>query len=135
MDTERSKSLAAALAAFSPEGPDFGERQHKAPDTEAFQRNLRHVSDSNRIYFTICVVLLVVLFAGACLLVLRSLDRPDQIAAIFGVTGLSFFGIFAKMVRLWKEKVNSDLLLVLAGNLRPQDLKGITDLVLRNYLK
>jgi hypothetical protein len=135
MKTTPYKSLAAALEAFKPEGPEFGDPRRKPTDLEAFRRDLQQVSASNRAYFIICVALLLILFVGAGWLVLRSVDKPNQIAAVFGVTGISFMGIFSQSVRLWKEKVNSDLLIVLAGNLRPQDVKGIVDLLLRKYLK
>jgi len=135
MGKNPNRSLVAALEAFKPEGPDFGERQRKTDDVDALRRSLQRISESNKTYFIICVALLLILFAGACLLVLRSLDHPNQIAVIFGATGISFMGIFSQSVRLWKEKVNSDMLLILAGNLRPQDLKGVVDILLRGHLK
>jgi len=82
------------------------------------------VSSSNLLYFRICVALLLVLFVGACLLVLSSLDKPDHIAAIFGATGVSFMGSLPN-VRLWKDKVNSDLLLVLACTMKAEDLRRL----------
>jgi hypothetical protein len=130
--------LRAALRAFSPEGPHFGEKERtESADTAVaeFRRNLQSVSTANRSYFILCVGFLVVAFVGACFLIFRFLDNPKGAAAVFGVTGLSFAGIIKLMTDLWRKKVSSDLLLVLAGQLRPADLKGISDVLLREYFK
>ena len=162
MEKSNPKTLKDVLLSYRPDAPDFGEKspvplapmtprpeageftqllkappakRAKADNSEQLRRDLANVSASNQTYFTLCVALLLLLFAGATILVLRSLNKPGQIAGIFGVTGVSFMGIVAQMVRLWKQKVNTDMMLVLAGNMRPQDFKAVVEIVLRSYLK
>ncbi len=131
--------LRAALEAFRPPAPNFGEeevdRQPLQDDLTAFRRNLQSVSAANKSYFLICVAFLIVIFAGAVYLVVHFMDKPSSAAAIFSITGVSFAGITTQMANLWKKKVSSDMLLVLAGQLRPTDLKGIVDVLLREYFK
>jgi hypothetical protein len=43
-------------------------------------------------------------------------------------------GVVSQMIRLWKEKVNSDLLVTLAGALSPPELKKVVDSLLKFYL-
>src|SRR5215472_12587520 len=135
MEKKNAKSLKEVLEAYRPEGPDFGEKapgpKRKKPDgSEQLRRDLLNVSVMNRNYFRICVASLLVVFAGACLLVLRSLDKPTQVAAIFGASGISLLGIITLMIKLWKQKVSTDMMLALAGSLRPQDFKGLVEIIL-----
>src|SRR5262249_55588419 len=100
------------------EAPDFGEkgpeiRRSKVEVSEQLRRDLRAVSTTNQYYFRICIVVLLVLFVGACALVLRSLNTPSAVAAIFGVTGVSLMGTITQMVKLWKAKVSADMMLAL----------------------
>lgn len=131
--------LRAALEAFRPQGPEFGEeeadrgRDHE--DLAAFRQNLQSVSAANRSYFLVCVAFLVVIFVGAGYLIIHFIEKPANAATIFSITGVSFVGITTQMTNLWKKKVSSDMLLVLAGQLNPADLKGITDVLLREYFK
>lgn len=83
----------------------------------------------------VCVAFLVIIFAGSFYLIVRFLDKPKDAAAVFGVTGVSFAGLVAQMSNLWKKKVTSDMLLVLAGQLQPGAIKGIVDVLLREYFK
>jgi hypothetical protein len=138
-NTQRTTDLRTVLEAFRPRGPQFGEEETNArsdkDDLIAFRRNLQGVSAANRSYFLVCVAFLLVIFSGACYLIAHFMDKPQSAAAIFSITGVSFAGITTQMISLWKKKVSSDMLLVLAGQLRPADLKGITDVLLREYFK
>jgi len=125
--------------AADPSGPRVApSRAAAAPQPAAsadavasFRSQLAAISSTNAAYFKICVGLLLVLFAGACWLVARTVSQPNQAAAVFAATGVSFMGIFAKMVRLWKDKVNSDLIISLAGSLKPADLRTIVMILVR----
>jgi hypothetical protein len=136
---EPIKNLRAALEAFRPPAPEFGESEIDVAaenrDLEIFRKNLQAVSSANRNYFLVCVFFLMVLFGGSCALLLHFIDSPNGVTAIFGATGITFAGLTTQMANLWKKKVTSDMLLVLAGRLQPGDLKGITDVLLREYLK
>jgi multisubunit Na+/H+ antiporter MnhF subunit len=140
MEEKRSSNLKEVLLSFKPDAPDFGEktpdaRRVKTDGADQLRRDLQRVSAANKNYFSICVGLLLVLFAGAFVLVVRSLDKPAEIAGIFGATGISLLGIVTQMARLWRQKVNTDMMLVLASNMRPADFKAVVEIVLRSYLK
>jgi hypothetical protein len=114
--------------------PHLGERVARTRQAGYdLQEHLRAVSSGNALYFRICFALLLVLFSGACVLVLNSLHNPNQVAIIFGITGVSFMGIFRQMVKLWKDKVNSDMLLVLAGSMKKDDLRSIVQVLVDRY--
>jgi hypothetical protein len=135
----RKSNLRTVLEAFRPEDANFGEAaadESPGPDgIVTFRRDLKAVSETNKSYFLVCVAFLVVLFAGSCYVIIHFIDKPKDAAAVFGVTGISFTGLIAQMSSLWKKKVTSDMLLVLAGQLQPSDLKGIVDVLLREYFK
>jgi len=125
-----------ALLAFAQVSPHFGPADKSRDEQlQQLRSDLRRIGDSSNRYFLICVVLVLILFVGACALVAFNFNRPDQITAVFTATGLSFFGIVRQMLRLWKEKVNSDMLTVLAGNLETADLRRIVNALLKARLK
>jgi len=145
MGSQKNNTLRAALLGFelsSVSSPHFGEDATKLMRTapspeqvELLRHDLRRIARTNEIYFRICVGLLLVLFAGACLFVYKSLADPRHIAAVFTGTGVSIMGVVTQMIRLWKEKVNSDLLLTLAGTLSSSELKKVVDSLLKSYLR
>jgi hypothetical protein len=92
---------------------------------------ISEVGKSNTSYFRVCFILLVVLFLGCGALVFNFLNEPSKAGAVFGVTGLSFLGIIAQMLRLWKQKVASDLTLALASSLPPQQLLTALETILK----
>src|ERR1700682_5234306 len=135
----KSNTLRAALAGFALSftgAPRFGGEAKSEPpapspqQVELLRRDLERIVSSNESYFRICVGLLLILFAGSCLFVYQSLADPKHIAAVFAATGVSVTGVITQMIRLWKEKVNSDLLLALTGTLSPIDLKKVVDSLL-----
>jgi hypothetical protein len=145
MTSPGNNTLHAALLGFelsSSSSPRFGADDAvpvPAPPSsehvEILRRDLRRVIRSSEIYFRVCVALLLVLFLAACLFVYKSLADPKNIAAVFAGTGVSVMGVVSQMIRLWKEKVNSDLLLTLVGTLSPAELKKVVDSLLKSYRK
>ena len=147
-----SNTLRAALQGFalaSESRPHFGETlPDRAGNTVSvtpagpspaqvnlLREDLQRIVRSNAGYFNICVGALVILFAGACLFVYESLDDPKHIAAVFAGTGISVMAVVNQMIRVWKEKVNSDLLLTIVGSLTPAELKKVVDTLLKSQLK
>lgn len=98
---------------------------------ETLRADLAAVSSRNTTLFWVCFGSLIVLFALSLFVVLRYIEHPDRIAAVFGVTGLSVLGVVTQMVRLWKEKVSADLLLVLAASFKHEDIRAIIDILLK----
>ena len=144
MASQKTDTLRAALLGFelsSAASPHFGEGPATAAPSpsgkqvDTLRRDLQRIVRSNETYFRIWVGMLLILFAGACVYVSRSLADPKNIAAVFAATGVSVMGVVAKMTSLWKEKVNSDLLLSLVGTLSPEETKKVVDSLLKSYLK
>ena len=147
MTKHASNTLRAALQGFqltSDSGPHFGETLDRtvrvteaAPSTEQvklLRADLNRIVRSNSVYFNICVGALVIVFAGACVFVYSSLNDPKHIAAVFAGTGVSVMAVVHQMIRAWKEKVSSDLLLTIVGSLGAAELKKVVDTILKSYL-
>ena len=128
----------AVLSAYSSRSPKLGMDDIRQPVDLAAQQSavadlragLAAVSSKNRIYFIFCVAMIAILFLAACWISVTHLQDPSFIRNVFAVTGISFLGLIAQMVRLWKVKVMSDMLLVMAGNLNPSDLRPIIEVLL-----
>jgi len=129
--------LHGVLAKFAADTPKLGgERAAEAGDQNAvgyaseLKNSLQEVSDRNRVYFWICISMILILFIAACWISLTHLQDPSYVRNVFAVTGVSFVGLISQMTRLWKTKVLSDMTLVLAGGLNPRDLRPIIKLLL-----
>jgi hypothetical protein len=132
--------LYQVLAKYSVQAPRFGAKDPSdagaSPELQTtnddLRRDLKSISDKNRSLFLICVAMVLVLFIGSCWLVLKYLQNPSFIKSVFAVTGISFLGLLSQMVRLWKGKVISDMILVLAGSLKPGDIRPLLEILLRS---
>jgi len=100
--------------------------------SESLRKDLKDVSDRNKSVFFLCVAMVLVLFVGACWLVLTHLQQATFIQGVLAVTGISFVGLISQMVRLWKVKVSSDMILVLASSLNPADTRSILEILLKS---
>jgi hypothetical protein len=114
--------------------PHFGEKfAGQEPDhIEELRSDLKAVGDQNRVYFLICVGMIVLLFVGACVVTVRHIEDLTFLKEAFAVTGVSITWLALQMSRLWQEKVRSDTLLVLARNLPAKDIRGILEILLKN---
>ena len=128
--------LRDVLARYSVSGPHFGEKVAGAEPDQDTSNNLSHdlkaVSDQNRVYFLVCVGMVAVIFIGACTVAVRYISDPGFMKEVFAATGVSITGLVLQMMKLWKEKVNSDMVLVLARNLSAADVRGILEILLKS---
>lgn len=125
------------LARYAGSGPHFGDNiegatSPAAASNEALSTDLKAISDKDQVYLFICVGMVLVVFLGACALTVRYLSTPSVITGIFAASGISITGLVIQMMKFWREKVNSDTVLVLARNLSPQDTRGIIEILLRS---
>ena len=88
-------------------------------------KDLRSISSNNSIFYWICVGMVVIVFLLSLFLIIYNLDKPDNIRIIFSITGVSVMGLIVYMNKLWKEKVNTDILLVLIGTLKKEMINTI----------
>lgn len=124
------KKLAPLLAKYSAP-PSQGTGKQSELNRSELISELRIVRSSNTVYFLICVVMLIALFVAGCVLALTLFTKPTEMKTTFGAMGFSMMGVFYQMTRLWKEKVLTDTLIVLAGALPPSQIKQIMEIILR----
>lgn len=129
--------LRRVLSNFATDTPKLGRgRADKVVGESAvrlasdLRSSLQAVSRRNQAYFWICISMVLILFVAACWMSVTHLQDPSYVRNVFAVTGVSFVGLIAQMVRLWKTKVLSDMTLVLAGSLNPDDLRPIIKVLL-----
>jgi hypothetical protein len=127
--------LRRVLGRYVPSGPTLGPQQTAEWDASALSQlsaDLNSISSRNLTFVWLCFAALIVLFVGSGLILVRYLDRPTQLQAIYAVTGLSTLGTVAQMIKLWKDKVSADLTLALARRLRPEDTRAVLEILLRS---
>jgi len=133
------RNLKEILGEYAAAGPQFGDESLLAQNAtqttprqiEQLKADLAGVRDRNKIYFVTCFTLLLLLFVTCYVFVVLSLGHPDQVKSALAATGLSFFGIVMQMLKLWKEKIASDLTLALASNVGLEDVRPMLEIVLR----
>ena len=135
MESEKSKSLVQVLREFQPEVTLGPKEPSNEADLKALRRSLERISKSNAMHFKLAIAGSLAAFVVECALVFLWINNPIVIGSTLTVVSGVFALLVKQLSQRWKEKVASDLLLVLAANLRPQDLKGITALLLRYYFK
>jgi uncharacterized membrane protein YvbJ len=129
--------LKEVLARYTGFGPHFGDAI-EAPATVVQATNvdlssdLKAISDKDRSYLLICVGMVLLIFLGVCVLTVKYLSDPAFVTKMFAASGISITGLVIQMMKFWKEKVNSDTVLVLARNLSPQDTRAIIEILLRS---
>jgi len=101
---------------------------------ELLRRDLEALRRETSAYFALCVALVLIVFAASCWSVLTHLDEAAFVRTTLGVASLGLFGSFFAMVRLWREKVATDVILSLIPALEP-DLVRTVVTILANRLR
>lgn len=138
------KKLEAVLSEYAPGPPEFGPKDiqqvtKRAPPVplmtsdqiDVLKKKVAEISSNNRTYFNVCFGLLVILFIGLAVLVVFLLHDPNQVKAVLAASGISFFGIIGQMLKLWKEKVASDITLALIMSLKAEDIRSTLEIILK----
>ena len=106
------------------------------PKMEGLAENLRKLSRRNEKYFLVCVTILVVVLLSSLGFVILFRNQPKVIAGIFAAMGASAYGGVWQMVKLWREKVATDVAIELVAVLpRAEALKILQDIFLKNSKK
>ena len=108
-------SLKSVLRSHAALTPGLGRTRNTERTADALARDLRRVSESNRTYFTVCFVAVLLVFLGTGAIAVRYMNSPERITEIFGALGVSVMGLIAQMTSLWKQKVAADTLIVLCS--------------------
>jgi hypothetical protein len=105
-----------ALAGGTPGGAEF--------DRRALQRELERMRRSREIAFWICVGLLLILFVGLCLAAVAYREDPAKLSTLSTAMGVTLAGVVGGTIRLWEQKVKTDLVMSLASSLSEDSLKS-----------
>jgi hypothetical protein len=116
-----SKPLALALDAFVGSTVKFGTG---ADPRRALSKRLREISRANALYFNVATGMLVLSFVVALILV--SLHAGDKQATeiTLGGFGTSVAGMVWMMLRFWREKTRTEMLMTLI-ELEPTILRDV----------
>lgn len=100
-------------------------------DRDKLRRDLKAVNKQNSRYFVVCVVMILVIFSVSIGVVLTNLNRPDIIKADMAAIGISFACLITMMIKLWRDKSNIELLIILATYMEADTLKTIVDVLIK----
>ena len=96
----------------------------------ALTRELSTVSHACHQKFQVCFLVLLLLFTGSCILVVRFIDDPRRLGAVFAATGISIVALIARMVSLRREEVTADIITILARSLEPVQVRRVIEALL-----
>lgn len=101
--------------------------KHDEPtiDRVALRKDLSAVNKSNTVWFGVCVGMLVLLFAVTVGLVIFNIDRPGLVKTALSALGISSAGVVTMMIRLWRTKSYTELLLSLAINMDAEAMRTV----------
>src|SRR4051812_14102987 len=134
--------LQRRLSEFALAAPQMGEavsgalaaqRQPEPEQLSTLHSDVSKISSSNGVYFKVCFGSVVLLFIAEGISVVAFSSDPDKLKAILAVTGVSFFALIARMLKFWKEKVQSDITLALIASLRPEDVRPTLEIMLKGF--
>lgn len=92
---------------------------------EQLTKDLIKLVKTNSIYFLICVIMVIIVFIIMIIFMISN-NYPIIVKAISGSTGgITIGGLIVFMNRLWKEKVATDILIVLVINMNEKDINSI----------
>lgn len=82
--------------------------------------------------FWFCAGMGVLLFLGSIIAIYYfiSTNRMEELRILFASTGVSLSGVIWYMHRLWKEKVSTELIVVLSSNMEQQHLEKLFEKLL-----
>jgi hypothetical protein len=87
----------------------------------------------NERYFIIAVVLLIIFFVTSWVIVFLMRDNPNALGILCGTLGGSVFGCVWAMVRLWQQKMASDIIIVLLEDLPAPEFNLVFQKLIRRF--
>jgi hypothetical protein len=106
-------------------------RRVKGPDIDKanLRKDLEAVKKDNSRYFVVCVVMIVLLFIISIIVVLTNLAKPDIIKIAMTAFGISTAGLITLMIKLWRTKSNTEMLILLAINMDAETIKSVINIL------
>lgn len=100
-------------------------------DRERLKLDLSAANKDNSRYFLVCTVMVVLLFLVSIGVVLTNLSNPNIIKIVMVAFGISSAGLITMMIKLWREKSNVELLILLAINMDSDTLKTVVNVLVK----
>lgn len=94
-------------------------------DKANLRKDLEAVKRDNGRYFVVCVVMIGLLFITSIIVVLTNLANPDIIKGAMAAFGISTAGLITLMIKLWRTKSNTEMLILLAINMDAETIKTV----------
>jgi hypothetical protein len=98
---------------------------------ERLAPQLQQIVRRNDKLFLVCVSMVFVLFAANLAVVLLHHDNLKLVAGASGIFGISAAGLISQMIKLWREKEATELVLGLLPALEPAVFRTVITTLLR----
>lgn len=126
-----SKLKAALLPYLTVEKGELGKRQARTFDRDKLAGKLREIVARNNAVFGFCVAMVIIPFVVQLWVALAYASEPQLVKAIGGAFGISAAGLIFQMIKLWREKVATELLLELLPTLDTAVFKTVIAVLVR----
>jgi hypothetical protein len=102
-------------------------RKSAAPaiDRDALRKDLSRIRDENKVWFTVCAAMAVVLFIASITMTVLHVGEPGTIKAVLSAFGISSAGLIVLMFRFWRTKSYTEMLVVLAANMDAEAIRAV----------
>lgn len=99
---------------------------------ERLQSMLTAIVQRNTVFVWIIVGMVIVLFTGSIAIAIIYIHNLDTLKVLFGTGGVLtiLLGFVQKMQSLWKDKVNSEMLLALISSANDETLNAVITVLL-----
>jgi len=96
-------------------------------EREILRHKLEQIVKRANLMFWICAVIGIIIFIGFVAVIYHyiAIDKIEQLKILFATTGLSLSGLIWYMHRLWREKVSTELTIVLTANMTQKSLEEL----------
>jgi len=98
-------------------------------DRVALRNDLNGVIKANKVWFQVCVFLLLALFIATLALVIVYIDRPALVKGALSALGISSAGVLTLMIKLWRIKSYTEILLLMAVNMDEATMRAVVDVI------
>ena len=126
-------SLAKVLSQTIFETTGGGEA--KPYSVKQLKADLDFVEKNNRVLLAIAVSMIVVLFVALLVALFFNLPNPQSLKYVTAGFGVSFPILVGWMLRLWRERYYTRVILVICARLGEKDLRMALDGIRKTYMR